>query len=112
MSDIVERLCSDAASSQEGYQCICYVRTLTEAAGTITDLRAEVVILRHALGGIFAYFDGKRECQQAPGHCHDVPGIWDIDNDPSIAGKSCDWCAHWNAARAALTQTKDTTDDA
>lgn len=40
--DVVEKLCSDAASSQEGYQCICYVRTVNEAAQTILALRKEV----------------------------------------------------------------------
>ena len=30
----------------------------------------------------------------APGHCHDVPGIWDSDNGKK-AGKPCAWCATW-----------------
>ena len=33
----------------------------------------------------------------APGHCHDVPGVWDGDNG-DLAGKPCAWCATWNAA--------------
>ena len=30
----------------------------------------------------------------APGHVHDVPGIWDSDNYKK-AGKPCSWCAAW-----------------
>lgn len=41
--------------------------------------------------------------EQAPGHCHDVPGIWDDDNG-SKSGKQCLWCATWNAAKAALRE--------
>ncbi|WP_124492310.1 hypothetical protein [Burkholderia stagnalis] len=41
--------------------------------------------------------------ENAPGHAHDVPGIWDSDNGAK-AGTQCAWCATWNAARAALAQ--------
>jgi hypothetical protein len=30
----------------------------------------------------------------APGHAHDVPGIWDDDNG-DLAGKSCALCLTW-----------------
>lgn len=36
----------------------------------------------------------------APGHCHDVPGVWDSDNG-ELAGKPCAWCAIWNEAKDA-----------
>lgn len=39
--------------------------------------------------------------ENAPGHAHDVPGIWDADNGKK-AGKPCAWCMTWNRARAAL----------
>lgn len=32
----------------------------------------------------------------APGHSHQVAGVWDIGNKPEIAGKSCEWCALWS----------------
>jgi hypothetical protein len=32
----------------------------------------------------------------APGHCHQVAGVWDMGNRPEIAGKPCEWCALWN----------------
>jgi hypothetical protein len=44
--DLIERLRADAASSGEGYQCVCYVRTINEAADEITRLRAELSSLR------------------------------------------------------------------
>jgi hypothetical protein len=40
----------------------------------------------------------------APGHGHDVPGVWDSDNGAK-AGTACAWCALWAEAkkvRAAL----------
>lgn len=36
----------------------------------------------------------------APGHGHDVPGIWDSDNGP-LAGKECAWCKTWHSALGA-----------
>jgi hypothetical protein len=38
----------------------------------------------------------------APGHAHDVAGIWDADNVPEKRGTKCRWCAAWFAARAVL----------
>lgn len=38
----------------------------------------------------------------APGHSHDVPGVWDSDNGP-ISGQPCAWCALWNKAKAMLS---------
>ncbi|MGL6245664.1 hypothetical protein [Pseudomonas sp.] len=35
----------------------------------------------------------------APGHCHEVPGVWDGDNG-QLAGQPCAWCALWNKASA------------
>lgn len=102
MSDIVERLLTMYSHRGDGLPTQYVNPDGPEAADTIIALRAEVEMLRFSLGGIFAYFDGKGEGIQAPGHSHDVPGIWDNDSDPAIAGKSCDWCAHWNAARSTL----------
>lgn len=33
----------------------------------------------------------------APGHAHEIAGIWDSDNG-DIAGTKCAWCAAWNTA--------------
>lgn len=41
----------------------------------------------------------------APGHCHNIPGVWDSDNG-ALSGKSCAWCMTWAAARAALAQAQ------
>lgn len=35
-----------------------------------------------------------REDGNAPGHAHEVPGVWDSDNG-DLAGKPCAWCAMW-----------------
>lgn len=41
--------------------------------------------------------------EQAPGHCHRIAGIWDDDNG-RLAGKPCQWCATWLAAKEALRE--------
>lgn len=63
--------------------------------------------LYDALAGIMARLD---RGHNAPGHCHTVSGIWDSDNAPGIAGRPCEWCAHWQRARAALSRARTLTD--
>lgn len=44
----------------------------------------------------------------APGHGHDIPGVWDSDNG-DLAGKPCAWCAVWKKAKelcAAIASVK------
>ena len=40
----------------------------------------------------------------APGHAHEVPGVWDSDNG-ELAGKPCAWCAVWAEAKASGLMT-------
>lgn len=44
---------------------------------------------------------GRWKDGNAPGHCHDVPGIWDSDNGAK-AGTTCAWCLVWNKAKNEL----------
>lgn len=37
----------------------------------------------------------------APGHSHDIAGIWDSDNG-ALAGKACAWCKAWREAELYL----------
>lgn len=73
-----------------------------KAADEIQSLRQRVERLEGALRGIVDHFD-KCDDGNAPGHAHSIPGIWDSDNHPAIAGKTCEWCAHWAEAYAALS---------
>ncbi len=57
--------------------------------------------LLRSLRAIFYKMDRKNG---APGHLHDVPGIWDADNAPGVAGTRCEWCAQWEAARTAIAK--------
>lgn len=41
--------------------------------------------------------------ENAPGHAHQIIGIWDSDNG-ILAGQPCSWCIAWNAAREALAE--------
>lgn len=58
---------------------------------------------------IFQKIDGGRD---APKHHHTIPGIWDADNPPDIAGKPCEWCAQWSRARAAIAALTPPAEDA
>ena len=42
----------------------------------------------------------------APGHAHAVPGIWDSDNVPYLAGKPCAWCLAYSTARKLLAASQ------
>lgn len=43
----------------------------------------------------------------APGHCHEIPGVWDKSNGLPSAGKPCLRCAAWNElAEAAKLQNR------
>lgn len=42
------------------------------------------------------HYDGN-----APGHAHDIPGVWDNDNGAK-SGKPCSWCRTWKLARESL----------
>jgi hypothetical protein len=78
--------------------------------GDHNDLRRQQIILEahrsartntttelvEALRGVVSHFPG----EQGPGHNHRVPGVWDEDNHPALAGTKCEWCAHWEKVKA------------
>lgn len=41
----------------------------------------------------------------APGHAHEVVGIWDSDNG-ELAGTQCAWCKAWNTALNIIEERK------
>lgn len=45
--------------------------------------------------------DDGRYDGNAPGHAHDIPGVWDNDNGAK-SGKPCSWCRTWKLARESL----------
>lgn len=68
------------------------VARLRAAEARADRLEAENAELRTTAQAVLTHFNDR---SQAPGHCHDVPGIWDTSNLPDIAGKPCEWCATW-----------------
>lgn len=54
------------------------------------------------LAYIVEYLD---EGDQAPGHCHEKPGIWDEDNRDK-AGQRCYWCELWATAKEKVRDVK------
>ena len=66
------------------------------------ELERETDKLRHLLSRLLeeeSMYD--RGDGNAPGHCHEVPGVWDRDNGKK-AGKPCAWCALWAEAKATI----------
>lgn len=43
--------------------------------------------------------------KDAPGHNHEVAGIWDDDeSNGDLRGAPCDWCAQWGRAKSAIAK--------
>jgi len=72
------------------------------AAKEIEALRAENSEYRELLRELLVQLrenTGIPEDGNAPFHAHEVPGVWDDDND-ELSGKPCAWCAVWARAVA------------
>lgn len=87
MSDLIERLQSDAASSREGYQTVAYVRTLTEAADELTALRSQVSELRADLEVACGALE---RLSNLPIDENDGPDILHL-NGEALQGPAVDW---------------------
>ncbi|HEX8555249.1 MAG TPA: hypothetical protein VF695_11125 [Sphingomonas sp.] len=75
---------------------------IVAAVNALPNLLAENAALKQGLADIFGHF---KDRDQAPDHCHTVPGFWDDDSsNGDLAGKPCDWCAKWERARLALQE--------
>ena len=95
MSDLIKRL--------RGWSKSNGAPIWEEAAALIVSLREEVARkdaenehVAEMFVAVVEQLDDDRN--QAPGHAHNIPGIWDRDNGP-LAGKPCAWCALWREAR-------------
>lgn len=63
-------------------------------------MRAELSALKALMAELLEQLGERDEGDgNAPGHSHDIPGVWDSDNG-KLAGKPCAWCAVWNKAKA------------
>jgi hypothetical protein len=82
------------------------------AEDELAELRASNAALLDALKSIIHFTDEDSGNLDSPNHCHEIRGVWDLDNHPEIAGKPCAECAAWNQARtliaAAENDTKET----
>lgn len=77
-------------------------KTAAEIGEEYTRMAQENEKLRNLLNELLAQ-EGMhdRDDGNAPGHCHEVPGVWDSDNGKK-AGKPCAWCALWAEAKASI----------
>ena len=58
---------------------------------------------RNELLGLLRKVHAELDDGQAPGHHHDIPGIWDADN-VQLAGQPCEWCKAWARIREVLVK--------
>lgn len=82
-----------------------FIVALHNAAPDLIAKARRVERLEAILRAIIEYYEDRAWGTDAPGHAHKVPGVWDG------TGKDCEWCAAWNAARAALKENTDATSD-
>lgn len=105
----IERLESDAASMRgslkaQGKDLTTAVRKCSRAVRELDQLKAENEALRNLV--LSALEEGKGRPGaggNAPGHCHAVPGVWDLGNGER-SGTTCGWCRIWNAAQAMVKE--------
>lgn len=51
-----------------------------------------------ALGDILAHYADR---EQAPGHSHLIPCVWDRDiGNGAKGGTACEWCTQWENAKS------------
>lgn len=103
MREIVHAV-DDAATLAGARTAVAEIYRSDRAARGRAELEAQRVPDEFAdvMRAVFAEMearDGHRG--NAPGHAHEVPGIWDDDNG-DLAGQPCAWCALWNKAAAML----------
>lgn len=72
----------------------------------VAELEAELADAVSLFKLVMDEHPGKERNGNAPGHCHEIPGIWDSDNGAK-AGKPCAWCAVWNNAHKFLARHGD-----
>lgn len=74
-------------------------KTTEELKRERDQLKAENEALRNVISVVTSEIPRGEYIQpgNSPGHCHDIPGIWDQGNGEK-SGKECGWCKVWNAA--------------
>ncbi len=84
-----------------GVMCLGAVR---EARALLSSPAAQgdaVMVPRELLSRLVGYWNESHDIG-APDHSHEIPGVWDLDNKPSKAGKPCQECADYDTIRALL----------
>jgi hypothetical protein len=69
------------------------------------EARASVAVCVEALEAVVSHYKENkffRDDGNAPGHCHDKPGVWDLDNG-KLANQPCEWCATWKRVNGLLS---------
>lgn len=95
--------CGAAVSTECSVGFMAYLPAEIEAV--IGRQERELAKLRKVISEVVRGNDRWRDDGNAPGHCHQVPGIWDGDNGAK-AGTECAWCKVWASAVAISREEK------
>ena len=86
--------------------CVNACAGMEEPAAEIAELKRQRDELLAAISSIVEEVPHRHGSRgNAPGHGHDVAGIWDDDNG-ALAGKECGWCKAWRFAVDIYNKTK------
>lgn len=108
---------SNGDEQQQAAQVAAIFRTFTKSSHRFYDGRPLHVVAgdlleRFAADGLLAEdraileavhreLDREGRNGDAPGHAHEIPGVWDSDNG-AMAGKPCAWCLTWRKFTALI----------
>lgn len=94
------------ANARRIVSCVNACAGMEDPAAEITELkrqRDELFAVISTIAEEVPHRHGSRG--NAPGHGHDVAGIWDSDNG-ALAGKECGWCKAWRCVVDIYNKTK------
>ncbi|UBM23319.1 ead/Ea22-like family protein [Pseudomonas sp. p1(2021b)] len=87
-------------------ECDCLSAQLINANRERDQFKAENEALRSLVLSALEESNGRPGSGgNAPGHCHEVPGVWDRGNGDR-SGTQCGWCRIWSAAQAMAKEAR------
>lgn len=111
--DALESLLSQLTAKTE--LAALYATSLAQSEREVDGLKADAENWKGLLEAVTREIDSReyaharKGAENAPGHSHEKPGVWDWDNGEK-AGKQCAWCLTWNNARAAIDAARSRSD--
>lgn len=107
LAEAVEACTSMEVADEAAWMCRTTGEKVLELFDELDHLKAENEAFRSVMAAVVSEIPHGEfiAAGNAPGHCHDIPGIWDQGNGEK-SGNECGWCKVWNAARAMSKEPK------